>query len=55
MLPIAFIAFFILNNSKKYLGDAKPSGIKAVAWNTAMLISINVTIASVVYYLQSLI
>lgn len=53
MLPIAFIAFFILNNSKKYLGDDKPTGPKAVAWNIAMIISIGATLASIVYYLIS--
>jgi len=55
MLPIAFIAFFILNNSKKYLGENKPTGIKALVWNIAMIISIGVTIISIVYYLTSLI
>jgi manganese transport protein len=55
MLPIAFVGFFILNNSKKYLGDDKPSGTKAVIWNIAMVISIGVAIASIVYYLVSLI
>ena len=55
MLPIAFIAFFILNNSKKYLGENRPRGIKAVLWNIAMIISIAVTIASIIYYLGSLI
>ncbi len=55
MLPIAFIAFFILNNSKKYLGENKPRGVKALVWNIAMLISIGVTIASIIYYLSSLI
>ncbi|MFH1718703.1 MAG: divalent metal cation transporter [Planctomycetota bacterium] len=55
MLPIAFIAFFILNNSSRYLGKDKPSGIKALAWNIAMLISIGATMASIIYYLVSLI
>lgn len=55
MLPIAFIAFFILNNSKKYLGENKPRGTKAVLWNIAMVISIGATLASIVYYLVSLI
>jgi Mn2+/Fe2+ NRAMP family transporter len=55
MLPIAFIAFFILNNSKKYLGEDKPRGVKALVWNIAMLISIGVTIASIIYYISSLI
>jgi len=53
MLPIAFVAFFILNNSRKYLGDDKPSGAKAVVWNIAMLISIGVAFASIIYYLVS--
>jgi hypothetical protein len=55
MLPIAFIAFFILNNSKRYLGKDKPTGIKALVWNIAMLISIGATVASILYYLHSLI
>ncbi len=55
MLPIAFIAFFILNNSKRYLGKNKPTGVKALLWNIAMLISIGATIASIFYYLHSLI
>jgi Mn2+/Fe2+ NRAMP family transporter len=53
MLPIAFIAFFILNNSKRYLGKDKPTGVKAIVWNIAMLVSIGATIASIVYYLYS--
>lgn len=55
MLPIAFIAFFILNNSSRYLGKDKPSGIKALAWNIAMLVSIAAAMASIIYYLVSLI
>jgi Mn2+/Fe2+ NRAMP family transporter len=55
MLPIAFIAFFILNNSREYLGEDKPRGVKAAVWNVAMLVSIGATLASIVYYLASLI
>jgi len=53
MLPIAFIGFFILNNSSKYLGDDKPSGTKALIWNIAMIVSILATLASIAYYLHS--
>jgi hypothetical protein len=53
MLPIAFIAFFILNNSRKYLGKHKPTGAKALVWNIAMLVSISATMASIIYYLAS--
>lgn len=39
-LPIAYISFFVLMNSKAYLGDARPEGGRRVAWNLAMGISI---------------
>lgn len=55
MPPIAFITFFILNNSREYLGEDKPSGIKATVRNVAMLVSIGATLASIVHYLASLI
>ena len=55
MLPIAFISFFILNNSKRYLGKDKPTGVKAMVWNIAMIVSIGATMASILYYLHSLI
>ncbi|MHC4681628.1 MAG: divalent metal cation transporter [Planctomycetota bacterium] len=55
MLPIAFVAFFVLNNSRKYLGDDKPRGTKAMIWNVAMIISMGAAFASIIYYLVSLI
>jgi Mn2+/Fe2+ NRAMP family transporter len=54
MLPIAYIAFFVLNNKKSYLAADKPSGPKAVVWNIAMLVAIAVSIASASYYLYTL-
>jgi len=51
LLPFAYIIFFILNNSKKYLGTDKPVGTKAILWNIAMLIAIIVSITSAGYYL----
>lgn len=54
MLPIAYISFFILNNSKEYLEENKPKGAGAVIWNIAMLIAIGVSICSVIYFLYSL-
>lgn len=53
MLPIAFVGFFVLNNSRAYLGDDKPRGPKALAWNLAMVVSIGASVASIVYYLAS--
>ena len=53
LLPFAYIIFFVLNNSKEYLGADKPTGIKAILWNTVMLIAIAISIASACYYLYS--
>lgn len=50
-LPVAYIGFFILNNSKEYLGEDKPKGKTAFWWNTGMLLAIGVTIVSVAYYI----
>ncbi len=51
MLPIAYIGFFLLNNSEKYLGKDKPRGKIALWWNIAMILAITITLASVAYYL----
>lgn len=40
MLPIAYLAFFILNNKRSYLGDAVGRGWKRVAFNTLLLIAL---------------
>ena len=51
LTPIAYVAFFIMNNRRKYLGKDTPTGAKALIWNVAMIVSIVVTIASIVYFL----
>jgi len=53
MLPIAYIGFFLLNNNKKYLGDATPRGGKALLWNFGMLIAIAASLGSAAYYIYS--
>jgi len=53
MLPIAYIGFFLLNNNKKYLGDALPRGGKALLWNLGMLIAIAASLGSASYYIYS--
>ena len=40
LLPIAYIAFFFLMNSRKVLGDELPTGIKRITWNVLMLIGL---------------
>jgi len=54
-LPVAYIGFFLLNNSKAYLGEDKPKGQRAFWWNTGMLLAILITLGSVIYYLMSVI
>jgi len=53
LLPVAYLGFFILNNSKKYLKEDKPTGPKALIWNIAMLTAIAVSTASSCYYLYT--
>ena len=53
LLPIAYVGWFILNNSTRYLGEDKPTGKKAMWCNIAMLISIVVATSAAVYYLYS--
>ncbi len=51
MLPIAYIGWFALQNSSRYLCEEKPSGKKAMYWNIALGFSLAVTLVSVVYTL----
>ena len=36
LLPIAYVAFFALMNSKSLLGDQKPTGGILITWNVLM-------------------
>jgi len=49
LLPIPYVAWFILHNSKRYLGSDRPSGRAAVVWNVLMLVSTVITFTSVVF------
>ena len=40
LLPIAYIAFFALMNSRRLLGDQIPTGWKMVIWNVLMAIGV---------------
>lgn len=54
MLPVAYIGFFMLNNSSKYLGKDMPRGKVRFWWNLGMVVAISITLISVVYYLFNL-
>ena len=51
MLPIAYIGWFLLQNSSRFLGDDRPRGRSAVRWNLALGFALLVTLASVGYTL----
>ena len=40
LLPIAYITFFMMMNSKKLLGDARPEGGTRILWNILMGVSV---------------
>jgi hypothetical protein len=40
LLPIAYITFFFMMNSKSLLGDRRPQGRRRVQWNIAMTIAV---------------
>ncbi|RMF41618.1 MAG: hypothetical protein D6753_09285 [Planctomycetota bacterium] len=40
LLPIAYVTFFFMMNSKDLMGDEMPRGIARVIWNVLMLISV---------------
>jgi len=48
-LPIPYIVWFVLNNSRRFLGDDKPSGKIAVIWNTGMVIALIIILISVIF------
>ncbi|OVE75732.1 hypothetical protein BVX97_03555, partial [bacterium E08(2017)] len=43
LLPVAYIAFFLLMNQKKFMGDNMPKGAGRVIWNILMIASVIVT------------
>lgn len=46
LLPIAYITFFMMMNSRALLGDQKPEGMRMVIWNVLMGISVIGAIAA---------
>jgi hypothetical protein len=43
LVPVAFLAFFLMMNSRKLLGDSLPRGRSRVTWNVLMGITLLVT------------
>jgi manganese transport protein len=51
MLPIAYVGWFLLQNSTSFLGADRPRGREAWSWNLLLGFSLLVTVGSVVYTL----
>lgn len=51
MLPIAYVSWFVLQNSERLLGEHRPRGASAIRWNVAMSVAVTVTLVSVAYTL----
>ena len=45
LLPVAYIAFFLLMNQKKFMGEDMPTGLSRVVWNVLMTLSVLLTAA----------
>ncbi len=52
MLPIAYIAFFVMQNRRAYLGADTPTGGRRWAWNIGMSLAILATLAYLAYAAQ---
>ncbi len=51
MLPIAYIGWFLLQNSTRFLGEDLPRGRRRIRWNLILGFSMLVTLVSVIYTL----
>ncbi len=49
LLPIAYTGWLLLNNRKAYLGEDRPVGIRAVAFNAVMATCVITVLSSAVY------
>jgi manganese transport protein len=49
LLPIAYLGWLFLNNSRSYLGTDCPTGNRALVYNGAMILCILIVLASVTY------
>jgi len=54
MMPVAYICFFVLQNSRSYLGDEVSRGFKGAVWNAALVLAILVVAAGAVVKVMSI-
>jgi len=49
LLPIAYISFFFLMNSKTFLGKNRPEGGRRFVWNTLMIVALTFSSVAALY------
>ena len=49
LLPVAYVTFFLMMNSKRMLGEHLPRGNKRILWNSLMGISLLITGSAAAY------
>ncbi len=54
MMPIAYVAFFVLQNKRSYLGGDVNRGLKGAVWNVLLVLAILVVAAGAVVKILSL-
>ena len=54
MMPVAYLCFFLLQNSKSYLGAEVSRGLKGSVWNVALVLAILVVAAGAVVKVLSI-
>jgi manganese transport protein len=55
MLPVAYVGFFILQNTRGYLGEDVNRGLKGAVWNVLLLLAVLVVAAGAVARILSLV
>ena len=55
LLPIAYVGFFLLNNSSRYLKEDKPKGARALVWNSGMIVAIGLSSIAAIYYIVNVV
>ena len=49
LIPVAYLSFFLLLNSKNVLGRERPSGMGRIIWNTGLILSLAIMGAAAFY------
>jgi len=51
LLPIAYLGFLLMHNSKSLMGEDRPVNTKRIIWNLGMIAALGAALASSIYYI----